>query len=107
MGVLNLTPDSFSDGGKFIKKDKSFKHILDMIKSGAKIIDVGGESTRPGSKTIKPNIEWLRVKNVIQNFKKKYKDTCLSLDTRKSYLMKNGIQSVSYTHLTLPTSDLV
>ena len=63
-----------------------------MINSGAKIIDVGGESTRPGSKTIKPNIEWLRVKNVIQNFKKKYKDTCLSLDTRKSYLMKNGIQ---------------
>ena len=50
MGVLNLTPDSFSDGGKFNKKNKSFKHISNMIQSGAKIIDVGGESTRPGSK---------------------------------------------------------
>ena len=54
MGILNLTPDSFSDGGKFNKKKKSFKHISKMIKSGAKIIDVGGESTRPGSKTIDP-----------------------------------------------------
>ena len=49
MGILNLTPDSFSDGGKFNKK-KSFKHISHMINSGADIIDVGGESTRPGSK---------------------------------------------------------
>ena len=52
MGILNLTPDSFSDGGEFNKKNKSFKQIKKMIKSGAKIIDVGGESTRPGSKTI-------------------------------------------------------
>ena len=48
MGVLNLTPDSFSDGGKFNNKTSSFAHIKKMIKSGAKIIDVGGESTRPG-----------------------------------------------------------
>jgi len=52
MGILNLTPDSFSDGGKFNNKNKSLNHILHMIKAGAKIIDVGGESTRPGSKTI-------------------------------------------------------
>ena len=54
MGILNLTPDSFSDGGKFNEKRKSLKHISDMINSGADIIDVGGESTRPGSKTINP-----------------------------------------------------
>ena len=53
MGILNLTPDSFSDGGKFHNQKKAENHIFDMIKAGAKIIDVGGESTRPGSKTIK------------------------------------------------------
>ena len=70
MGILNLTPDSFSDGGKFNKNAKSFQHINNMIKFGANIIDVGGESTRPGSKTINKIVEWKRVKNVIQKFKK-------------------------------------
>ncbi len=93
MGILNLTPDSFSDGGKFNSKNKSFKHIYEMIKSGAKIIDVGGESTRPGSKTIDPNIEWNRVRHVIVNFKKKFKKTCLSIDTRKSEVMVKSIDN--------------
>tara|TARA_Y200000002_G_scaffold383094_1_gene403165 strand:+ start:1174 stop:2235 length:1062 start_codon:yes stop_codon:yes gene_type:complete len=92
MGILNLTPDSFSDGGKFNKKNKSFNHISKMIKSGANIIDVGGESTRPGSKTISPSMEWDRVKYVLNNFKKKYKNNCLSIDTRKSELMIKGIK---------------
>ena len=92
MGILNLTPDSFSDGGKFNKKNKSFKQISNMIKSGATIIDVGGESTRPGSKTIKPSIEWKRIEFVIKNFKKKYKSTCLSIDTRKSDIMTKSLK---------------
>ena len=92
MGILNLTPDSFSDGGKFNKKNKSFKHISKMIKSGAQIIDIGGESTRPGSKTIKVENEWKRVQKVLELFKKKYKKVCLSLDTRKSELMIKGIK---------------
>ena len=87
MGILNLTPDSFSDGGKFNKKDKSLKQISKMINSGAKIIDVGGESTRPGSKSIDTITEWKRVQEVIKSFKKKNKKICLSLDTRKSDLM--------------------
>ncbi len=91
MGILNLTPDSFSDGGKFNRNDKSFNHISKMIKSGADIIDIGGESTRPGSKTINAKLEWKRVKNVIKTFKKKYKKTCLSFDTRKSDLMIKGL----------------
>ena len=91
MGVLNLTPDSFSDGGKFNKGSKSFQHISNMIQFGANIIDVGGESTRPGSKTIDARTEWKRVENVLKNFKKKYKKTCLSIDTRKSDLMIKGI----------------
>ena len=92
MGILNLTPDSFSDGGKFNKSSRSFRHISHMINSGADIIDVGGESTRPGSKTINPKIEWKRVQQVISDFKKKYKKTCLSIDTRKSYLMLKSIE---------------
>ena len=71
MGILNLTPDSFSDGGKFNSKKKSQSQILKMINSGAKIIDIGGESTRPGSKTVKVKDEWRRISHVIKNFKKK------------------------------------
>ena len=91
MGVLNLTPDSFSDGGKFNKNNKSLKRISEMILSGAKIIDVGGESTRPGSKTINPEVEWKRVQFVIKKFKKKYKKVSLSIDTRKSDVMIKSI----------------
>ena len=93
MGVLNLTPDSFSDGGKFNSKKKSFHRIADMIKSGASIIDVGGESTRPGSNTITPKSEWQRIEHVIKNFKKKHKSICLSVDTRKSEIMLKSIKS--------------
>ena len=91
MGVLNLTPDSFSDGGKFNKNNKSLKRISEMILSGANIIDVGGESTRPGSKTINPEAEWKRVQFVIKRFKKKYKKVSLSIDTRKSDVMIKSI----------------
>ncbi len=92
MGILNLTPDSFSDGGRFNNKNKSLKHIRNMIKFGANIIDVGGESTRPGSKTIDTKAEWKRIEYVLKNFKKKYKKTCLSIDTRKSDLMVRSIK---------------
>ena len=92
MGILNLTPDSFSDGGKYNSYGKSLKHIIDMINAGANIIDVGGESTRPGSNTVNPKIEWKRIEKVIKNFKKKFKKTCLSVDTRKSELMFKSIK---------------
>ena len=66
-------------------------HIKDMVKSGAKIIDVGGESTRPGSKTVPDKIEWRRIKS-IKNFKRNYKNICLSVDTRKVDVMINLIK---------------
>ena len=93
MGILNLTPDSFSDGGKFNKRNKSLQRITELISTGADIIDVGGESTRPGSKTIEPKTEWERIKFVLKKFKKKYKNTCLSIDTRKSDIMIKSIKS--------------
>ena len=89
MGVLNLTPDSFSDGGKFNKNNKGLKYALEMFKSGANIIDVGGESTRPGSKTIDNKLEWKRIEKLIKSISKKIP---ISLDTRKSDIMKKGIK---------------
>ena len=92
MGILNMTPDSFSDGGKFNLEKKAIKRIDEMIKSGADIIDIGGESTRPGSKIILSEIEWKRVEMVIKKFKKQFSKTLLSIDTRKSLVMRNSIK---------------
>ncbi|RZO49440.1 MAG: dihydropteroate synthase [Candidatus Pelagibacterales bacterium] len=92
MGVLNITPDSFSDGGLFFKDTKAYKQANLMIKSGATIVDVGGESTRPGSKTIKAKDEWKRIKKTINKLKKNFPNMIVSLDTRKSYVMKEGIK---------------
>ena len=89
MGVLNLTPDSFSDGGKFNTSKKGLKHALEMFNSGANIIDIGGESTRPGSKSVDNKIEWKRIEKIIQLIAKKVP---ISLDTRKSEIMKKGIK---------------
>ena len=88
MGILNLTPDSFSDGGKFNKKDSGSNHAIYMHKFGANIVDVGGESTRPGSKTISNKEEWIRVEKTLRKIAKKIP---LSLDTRKSEIMEKGI----------------
>ena len=89
LGVLNLTPDSFSDGGKFNSKKKSIKRGIDLFNSGADLIDVGGESTRPGSKAISQNQEWNRINRILKLLSKKVP---LSLDTRKSFIMEKGIK---------------
>ena len=89
MGVLNLTPDSFSDGGQFNNKNKGVNHAFRMIKTGANIIDVGGESTRPGSKSVNERIEWNRISKILKSICKKFP---VSLDTRKSKVMKKGIK---------------
>jgi len=89
MGVLNLTPDSFSDGGKFNKQKAGLKHALNLFKFGADIVDIGGESTRPGSKPISEKEEWNRVEKIIRKIGKKIP---LSLDTRKANIMNKGIK---------------
>ena len=61
MGVLNVTPDSFSDGGRFNTKSKAYNQAKILVKNGCDIIDIGGESTRPGSKQILPKKEWYRI----------------------------------------------
>ena len=89
LGVLNLTPDSFSDGGKFNTKERGVNRAINMIKDGADLIDVGGESTRPGSKAISESLEWNRINRILKLLIKK--QIPLSLDTRKSNIMEKGI----------------
>ena len=89
MGVLNVTPDSFSDGGKYNRTSSAKKHLDYLFKSGADIVDIGGESTRPGSQPISLNVEWKRLKNILKKFNKK---KIISLDTRKSEIMEKGIK---------------
>jgi len=89
MGILNITPDSFSDGGKFNNKDKAVKQGIKMYFSGASIIDIGGESTRPGSKGINAKVEWNRISKILKLISKKIP---VSLDTRKSEIMEKGIK---------------
>jgi dihydropteroate synthase len=89
MGILNLTPDSFSDGGKFNKKKAGLKQAYNLLKFGADIVDVGGESTRPESKPISEKEEWNRIEKIIRNISKKIP---LSLDTRKANIMSKGIK---------------
>ena len=88
LGVLNLTPDSFSDGGKFNKIIKGISHAINLYKNGASIVDVGGESTRPGSKPVNEIKEWNRINKILKSIVKKIP---ISLDTRKSVIMENGI----------------
>ena len=89
MGVLNATPDSFSDGGKFFNNKLANKQIKKLLDSGAQIIDLGGESTRPGAKDISPQEEWKRIKDKLNNLNNK---KCLiSLDTRKSFVIKKSL----------------
>ena len=89
MGILNLTPDSFSDGGEFNKKKAGLNQALTLFKAGADIVDIGGESTRPGSKPVSNKREWTRIKKILKSVNKKIP---LSLDTRKSEIMKKGIK---------------
>lgn len=91
MGVLNVTPDSFSDGGKYNTTFRALDHVKNMIDFGAHIIDVGGESTRPGAKSVSDQDEIARVSETIQSIKKKYPNQLISLDTRKSKVMQHGI----------------
>lgn len=82
MGILNVTPDSFSDGGRFADEDKALFHCERMIKEGADIIDIGGESSRPGSDKISIQEELDRIGSIVDKIKTKF-DICLSVDTYK------------------------
>ncbi|XGU48242.1 dihydropteroate synthase [Fusobacterium necrophorum subsp. funduliforme] len=83
MGILNLTPDSFSDGGKYNKIEAALQHAKEMIEEGADILDIGGESTRPGHIQISEEEEIERVLPVIRSLRKQFPHVLLSIDTYK------------------------
>ena len=92
MGILNVTPDSFSDGGKYLEKNTAINHALEMIDEGADIIDIGGESTRPFSNPVSLKEEISRVVPVIEGIRKK-SDICISIDTTKSQVATAALNS--------------
>ena len=92
MGILNITPDSFSDGGKWNHLDEALRHTEAMIADGADIIDIGGESTRPGHTPVSAEEEAQRVLPVIEAVRKRF-DIPISVDTFKSSVAESAIQA--------------
>jgi dihydropteroate synthase len=87
MGVVNITPDSFSDGGKFLARDDAIAHARRLAEEGADIIDIGGESTRPGAAAVSETEELARVIPVLE----KIADLCVSVDTRRPGVMRAAL----------------
>jgi len=92
MGILNLTPDSFSDGGLYLDVDAAVERALQMESEGAGIIDIGGESTRPGARPLKVDEEIARVVPVIKSIRKK-SDIAISVDTSKALVMEAAVEA--------------
>ncbi|MBL4899526.1 MAG: dihydropteroate synthase [Colwellia sp.] len=90
MGILNVTPDSFSDGGKFACFERALKHVEHMIDSGVDIIDIGGESTRPGAVDVSAQDETVRVIPLLKAIKSRF-DISVSIDTSKAEVMAEAI----------------
>ena len=90
MGILNVTPDSFSDGGRFADPDAAFVRAADLVAQGAAIVDVGGESTRPGAEAVDPEVEIRRVVPVIERIARDL-DVAVSIDTSKPAVMAEAV----------------
>jgi dihydropteroate synthase len=92
MGILNVTPDSFSDGGSWNRIDKALEHARDMVSQGATLIDIGGESTRPGAPDVSEQEELDRVIPVVEQLVKEV-EVMISLDTSKAAVMREGCRA--------------
>ncbi len=93
MGILNVTPDSFSDGGHFFSVDSAVNQASSMISAGAAIIDIGGESTRPGAQAVSMDEERRRVLPVIKRIHEAFPDIIISIDTSKPEIMAEAISA--------------
>lgn len=98
-GILNITPNSFSDGGKYIKPVEAQKHLTELINDGADIIDIGAESTKPFSEAVSAEEQITRLKPVLEFIRKENIKTPISVDTRSSkvaeYVLNNGVQIIN------------
>ena len=92
MGIVNVTPDSFSDGGEFYSSKDAIAHASKLINEGADIIDIGGESTRPGATEISSTDELKRVIPVIQGIRSNNPDILISIDTTKAIVAKEAVE---------------
>lgn len=92
MGILNLTPDSFSDGGRFVDPDVALRHALQMVEQGAAIIDVGGESTRPGARPVSLDEELERVIPIVERLAQAI-PVPVSVDTNKPQVMHEAVNA--------------
>ena len=93
MGILNVTPDSFSDGGEFFGKEVAAARAAAMLEEGAQIIDVGGESTRPGSEPVSPDEEVRRVIPVVKEILAEHPDAVVSIDTYRSEIAESALEA--------------
>jgi dihydropteroate synthase len=93
MGIVNVTPDSFSDGGSYTSVDDAVKHAIQMVTDGAELLDVGGESTRPGSEVVSPEEEVHRVVPVIRRIVGELPDVPVSVDTRKAVVARAAVEA--------------
>ena len=91
MGILNLTPDSFSDGGLYVDHEKALAHALAMVEAGATIIDIGGESTRPGSVSVSADEEAARILPIIKELRSA-SDVLISVDTQKAAVAREALE---------------
>ncbi len=92
MGILNVTPDSFSDGGRYMNPEKALDKAREMVEEGADVIDVGGESTRPGAEPVDPDEEMRRVIPVVEAVADKL-DVAVSVDTYKSHVARAALEA--------------
>ncbi len=93
MGILNVTPDSFSDGGQFVSVEAALNRAQQLIEEGAHWIDIGGESTRPGAQTVSAQEEWQRIGPVIEALARNFPDVIISVDTYKAEVARKALEA--------------
>ena len=93
MGVVNVTPDSFSDGGEYFNPEKAVQHAIDLLSQGANIVDIGGESTRPGAEPVPLEEELARTIPVIERIRSQIPDAVISIDTYKSDVARKAVEA--------------
>ncbi len=93
MGILNLTPDSFSDGGKFNELDRALAHTASMLEDGAEIIDIGGYSSRPGAEDILPSRELDRISGIVGEIRRQFPEAIISIDTFRASVARAMLEA--------------
>jgi len=93
LGIVNVTPDSFSDGGRFLDPERALEHAQDLVTRGARMLDLGAESTRPGAGSLDESAEWARLATILEFLGQSLSNIPVSLDTRHAQTAKRGLAS--------------